>query len=101
MTSKINVFEVDETKISSVLCGYEEQTWFKSKDNHDTALSQLQNIYRTIEERDASTTVHRASLSCQACNDAIIKKIQRSLDDYLIKNPTSQLTMKDLLEDVF
>ena len=65
--SKINVFEVDESEIASVLSGYEEGTWFKSKDNHDTALSQLQNIYRTIEDRNAPTTVHRASLSFQAC----------------------------------
>ena len=37
----MNVFEVDETKIASVLCGYDKQMWFKSKDNHDTALLQL------------------------------------------------------------
>ena len=73
--SEMNVFEVDKTKTASVLCGYDNQTWFKSKDKHDTALSQLQKIYRTIEERNAPTTVHGASLSFQACYDAIIKKI--------------------------
>ena len=78
-----------------------EGTWFKSKDNHETALSQIQKIYQTIEERDAPATVHGASISLQTCYDAIINKIQRSLDIFLIKNPTSQLTMKDLLEDGF
>ena len=68
--------------------------------NHETTLSQLQKICRTKEERNTSTTVHGASLSFQACYDAIIKNIQGSLDDHLIKYPTSQLTMKDSLEEV-
>ena len=97
----IRIFEVDEKHIASVLSGYEEQQWFKSKDKHNTALSQLQKIYHTVEERDAPTNIHGASLSLQACYDAIIAKVERSLTDYKVKNPASQITMENLLEGGF
>ena len=83
------------------LAGYEQEKWFKSKDNHKTALFQLQIIYSTIEERDALTKLHGASLSMQAWYDAIISKVERSLTKYKVKNPTSQIEMKDLLESGF
>ena len=65
---------MDKKHIASALSGYEEQQWFKSKDKHNTALSQLQKIYNTVEERDAPTNIHGASCRCKLAMMQLLQK---------------------------
>lgn len=94
----INTFTVDPSHLSFVLEGFDGKM-FESKHEKETAFSELEKIYNTIEERETPVKLHGASLSMQSCYNAIIAKIDRARKKYLRENKDEELSLETLLQD--